>query len=81
MARQSITFTSPNDEWLNTRVKSKEYSSKSEVVNDLIRRARAEQEHIEHIRLRLKKAEESGFTDLSAEEIRQEVRNELGLNG
>ena len=81
MPRQSITFTSPNDQWLSTQVNSEEYSSKSEVVNDLIRRARAEQEQIEYVRARLKKAEESGFTDLSAEEIRQEVRNELGLNG
>ena len=81
MPRQSITFTSPNDQWLSTQVTSEEYSSKSEVVNDLIRRARAEQEQIEYIRARLQKAEESGFTDLSVEEIRQEVRNELGLNG
>ncbi len=81
MPRQSITFTSPNDKWLSTQVNSEEYSSKSEVVNDLIRRARADQEQIEYVRARLRKAEESGFTDLSAEEIRQEVRNELGLNG
>ncbi len=81
MPRQSITFTSPNDQWLSTQVNSEEYSSKSEVVNDLIRRARADQEQIEYVRARLRKAEESGFTDLSAEEIRQEVRNELGLNG
>tara|TARA_R110002072_G_scaffold40603_1_gene114836 strand:+ start:10 stop:255 length:246 start_codon:yes stop_codon:yes gene_type:complete len=81
MSRQSITFTSPNDQWLNAQVNSKEYSSKSEVVNDLIRRARAEHEHIEYVRARLKQAEESGFTDLSSEEIRQEVRNEFGLNG
>lgn len=81
MPRQSITFTSPNDQWLNSQVNSEEYSSKSEVVNDLIRRARAEQEHVEYVRARLRKAEEGGFTDLSAEEIRQEIRNELGLNG
>ena len=81
MPRQSITFTSPNDQWLSAQVNSEEYSSKSEVVNELIRRARAEQEQMEYVRARLKKAEESGFTDLSAEEIRQEVRNELGLNG
>lgn len=81
MPRQSITFTSPNDQWLSTQVNSEEYSSKSEVVNDLIRRARAEQEHIEYVRTRLRKAEKSGFTDLSAEEIRQEIRNVLGLNG
>ncbi|MCB0762847.1 MAG: CopG family transcriptional regulator [Flavobacteriales bacterium] len=81
MPRQSITFTTPNDEWLNAQVSSREYNSKSEVINDLIRRARAEQEQIEYVRARLKRAEDSGFTDLSAEEIRQEVRNELGLNG
>ena len=81
MPRQSITFTSPNDQWLSNQVNSEEYSSKSEVVNDLIRRARADQEQIEYVRARLRKAEESGFTDLSIEEIRQEVRNELGLNG
>ncbi|MBL4585439.1 MAG: CopG family transcriptional regulator [Flavobacteriales bacterium] len=81
MSRQSITFTSPNAQWLNSQVTSQEYSSKSEVVNDLIRRARAEQEQIEYVRARLKNAEDAGFTDLSVEEIRQEVRNELGLNG
>lgn len=81
MPRQSITFTSPNDKWLTSQVNSGEYSSKSELVNDLIRRARAEQEQLAYVRARLKKAEESGFTELSAEEIRQEVRNELGLNG
>jgi antitoxin ParD1/3/4 len=81
MPRQSITFTSPNDQWLSTQVANEEYSSKSEVVNDLIRRARAEQEQFQYVRARLQKAEESGFTESSAEEIRQEVRKELGLNG
>ena len=45
MSRQSITFTKPNDEWLKTQVDSQEYSSKSEVINDLIRQAR--KQHIE----------------------------------
>ncbi len=80
MPRQSITFTAPNDLWLSTQVESQEFSSKSDVVNDLIRKARTEQEHIDYVRARLKKAEESGFTDLSTEEIRQEIRNDLGLN-
>jgi len=30
MARQSISFTQPNDEWLKIQVDNKEYSSKSE---------------------------------------------------
>ena len=36
MSRQSISFTEPNDEWLKAQVNGKEYSSKSELVNDLI---------------------------------------------
>ncbi|WP_198675369.1 ribbon-helix-helix domain-containing protein [Pleomorphovibrio marinus] len=37
MVRQSISFTAPNDEWLKSQVDSKEYASKSELVNDLIK--------------------------------------------
>ena len=40
MVRQSISFTQPNDEWLKAQVNSKEYASKSELINDLIRQAR-----------------------------------------
>lgn len=39
MSRQSMSFTKSNDEWLKTQVRNKEYSSKSELVNDLIRQA------------------------------------------
>lgn len=81
MIRQSISFTAPNDEWLNSLVESEEYSSKSEVVNDLIRKARQRQEQIEKIREKLIKAERSGFTNLTAEEIREKAREELRRNG
>lgn len=43
MSRQSIYFTKPNDDWLKAQVDNKEYSSKSELVNDLIRQARKQQ--------------------------------------
>lgn len=62
MARQSISFTEPNDDWLKNQVDSKEYSSKSELVNDLIRQARNQQKQIDWIRAKLTKAENSGFT-------------------
>lgn len=62
MARQSISLTQPNDEWLKAQVDSNEYSSKSELVNDLIRQARQQQQQIDWIRLKLEKAEKSGFT-------------------
>lgn len=61
MARQSISLTEPNDQWLKSQVDSKEYSSKSELVNDLIRQARNQQKQIDYIRLKLEAAEKSGF--------------------
>ena len=62
MARQSISFTEPNDDWLKSQVDNKEYSSKSELVNDLIRQARNQQKQIDWIHSKLVKAENSGFT-------------------
>lgn len=72
MRRQSISFTEPNDEWLKSQVKKKEYSSKSELVNDLIRQARKQQQQVDWIRMKIEKAEESGFTsDTKAEILKQ----------
>ncbi len=69
MSRQSISFTKPNADWLNAQVESKEYSSKSELVNDLIRQARKQQVQIDWIRSKLEKAEHSGFTTDGKESI------------
>ncbi len=77
MPRQSISFTPPNDEWLKAQVESEEYTSKSDVVNDLIRKAR----EIEFIRAKLIRAEQGGFTDLSADEILAKSKEELRRNG
>ncbi|MCX7548129.1 type II toxin-antitoxin system ParD family antitoxin [Xanthomarina sp. F1114] len=69
MSRQSITFTEPNDEWLKAQVNKNEYSSKSELVNDLIRQARKQQIQIDWVRAKLDKAEKSGFTKDNKNEI------------
>jgi antitoxin ParD1/3/4 len=69
MARQSISFTKLNDEWLKSQVDNNEYSSKSELVNDLIRQARKQQQQIDWISAKLEKAENSGFTNDSKEQI------------
>ena len=71
MPRQSISLTPPNDAWLKSQVASKEYTSKSEVVNDLIRKAR----EIELIRARLANAEQSGFVTQGAAEILAEIKD------
>jgi len=69
MSRQSISFTKPNDEWLKAQVDSKEYASKSELVNDLIRQARKQQRQIDWISAKIEKAEKSGFTKDTKEQI------------
>jgi antitoxin ParD1/3/4 len=75
MGRQSISFTQPNDEWLKSQVDKKEYSTKSELVNDLIRQARKQQKQIDWINAKLEKAENSGFTSLSKEQILAESKS------
>jgi antitoxin ParD1/3/4 len=77
MIRQSISFTEPNDEWLRAQMESKEYSSKSELVNDLIRQARKQQAQINWIRAKLEKAENSGFTEDSKDEILKQSKSLL----
>ena len=69
MTRQSISFTEPNDDWLKAQIENKEYSSKSELVNDLIRQARQKQAQIDWISSKLERAEKSGFTSDSKEQI------------
>lgn len=79
MTRQSISFTEPNDSWLNSLIESKEYRSKSEIINDLIRRERANQNNL-MILSKLINSENSGFVAQSANEIKEEFKAELKLN-
>ncbi len=77
MTRQSISFTPPNEQWLRAQVDSQEYTSKSDVVNDLIRKAR----EIEYIRAKLIRAEQGSFSSLSAANILEKSKEELRRNG
>ena len=77
MARQSISFTKPNDEWLKAQVDNAEYSSKSELVNDLIRQARKQQAQIDWIRAKLDKSESSGFTNDTKDQILNQSKSLL----
>jgi antitoxin ParD1/3/4 len=74
MTRQSISLTDPNDAWLMAQVESNEYTSKSEVVNDLIRRAREAEQKLELIRAKLIEAEQSGFVTPDREAMRKEFK-------
>lgn len=69
MSRQSISLTEPNDKWLKAQVESQEYTSKSELINDLVRQARKQQAQIDWIKTKLERAESSGFTEDTKSEI------------
>lgn len=69
MGRQSISFTQKNDDWLKSQIDNNEYASKSELVNDLIRQARKQQRQIDWISSKLEKAEKSGFTENTKDQI------------
>lgn len=71
MPRQSISLTEQNDLWLRNHVDEVgDYANKSELVNDLIRRAR----RAEAINQKLIKSEASGFTQQSASEMLSEFK-------
>ncbi|WP_352295842.1 CopG family transcriptional regulator [Pseudoalteromonas sp. 20-MNA-CIBAN-0454] len=71
MARQSISLTAKNDLWLRNHIENVgDYANKSELVNDLIRRAR----RAEAINSKLLKSEKSGFTNQSADEVLTEFK-------
>jgi antitoxin ParD1/3/4 len=85
MARQSISLTRPNDEWLKAQVQNEEYASKSELVNDLIRQAREQQKEVDWIRAKLIRAEENlksqGYVDKSSDEILGGIKERARRNG
>ena len=77
MTRQSISLTEPNDKWLKSLVDKNEYSSKSELINDLIRQARKQQVQIDWINVKLEKAEKSGFTNETKDQILKQSKSLL----
>ena len=78
MVKKSISITAQQDDWIKSQIESGHFGNESEVVRELIReRQMQEQEtvaEIEAIRAALIKAEQSGFTDSSVDEIWEEAR-------
>lgn len=76
--RQSISLSEPNAEWLKFQVESQEYASHSEVINDLIRQRRREEDaELMRTRAMLIQAEQrivrEGYSTRSIADIKQAV--------
>ncbi|MEW8323740.1 MAG: CopG family transcriptional regulator [Candidatus Thiodiazotropha taylori] len=57
--RASLSISTPNESWLQSQIDSGEFASRSEVVNDLIRKAREKDREAEYIRTKLLASEKS----------------------
>lgn len=71
--RASLSISEPNEQWVQAQIDSKEFSSRSEVINDLIRKAR----EIDFIRHKLISAEltaRQGWVEQSADSILDEFK-------
>jgi antitoxin ParD1/3/4 len=79
MARQSITLANQNDEWLKQQISKEEFTSKSEAVNYLIKQARERDEYVEFVRMKLDKAEKSGFSTKTKDELLAEIKKKLNV--
>lgn len=79
MARQSITLANQNDEWLKEQVAKEEFTSKSEAVNYLIKQAREQDAYVEFVRMKIEKAEKSGFSTKNKEELLAEIKKKLNV--
>ncbi len=81
MPRQSITLSAPNDSWLKQQADGEEFQNKSEVINNLIREARKDNERLEWARAALIDGEQSGTSLRTPEQIRASVKKMLRANG
>ena len=79
MARQSISLAKQNDDWLKNQVAEQEFSSKSEAINYLIKQAREQDAYVEFVRMKLEKAEKSGFSTKTKEELLAEIKKKLNV--
>lgn len=78
MSRQSITLANQNDEWLKQQVENKEFTSKSEAVNYLIKKERERDAYNEYVQMKIDRGLKSGFAEKQTrEEMLAEFKRRL----
>lgn len=80
MQRKTITITDQMETWVKSQVDSGKYGNDSEYFRDLVRRDQEKREAETRLRLILDEAESSGESDLSPQEIWDEVETRFAGN-
>lgn len=79
---QDIAISAPNHQWVQAQIDNGAFADPSAVINDLIRRARAnEADEVEMVRRRLIAAEQGGFTDKTGAELLESFHEQARRDG
>ena len=81
MIKKSITVTDQQAEWIDEQVGSGHYGNDSEVIREALREKQQRTAELEALRAKLIAAEESGWSELTPEEIFAEINTELKAGG
>ncbi|NQY63969.1 MAG: type II toxin-antitoxin system ParD family antitoxin [Alteromonadaceae bacterium] len=81
MVKKSITVTNKQAQWIQAQLATGNYASDSEVLRELIRKEQMRTTEIDIIRQELIKAEQSGFTERSTDDIINAVVARKRANG
>lgn len=81
MVKKSITVTDQQEQWMQAQLATGHYASDSELLRDLIRKEQMRTSEVEIIRQELIKAEQSGFSSRSPEDIVKTVIARKQTNG
>ncbi|RTY82229.1 CopG family transcriptional regulator [Flavobacterium sp. ZB4P23] len=79
MSRQSFTLANQNDEWLKQQVANEKFTSKSEVVNYLIKQARVREEYHNYVQMKIDRGLKSSFSTKTKEELLTEIKSRLNV--
>ena len=76
MIKKSITVTDQQEKWIQSQIAKGDYASDSEIIRELIRERQSrevESLEVQAIRAALIEAEEQGFSNRTAEQIKAAV--------
>jgi antitoxin ParD1/3/4 len=80
MIRHTISVPEPLSQYIEGRIAEGQYGNVSEYFRDLVRRDQERrQSAIDELKSLIDKAEASGISDLTMDQIREKARKDLGL--
>ena len=79
--RANLLISESNEKWIQAQIGSKEFSNRSEVLNDLIREARKTEAIRERLKLAETSAEEHGWVKRTADQMLDGFRESARRDG